>query len=247
MPFSAVYFHSHKSEPKATDCYEDIVRTVTYLYAMQAASKALKEREAALVTLHAIETDLEKRRHTIVAIEEEGQKVNLLKLYSDHIFLHAMTEDAHVPECAKMYGRAKMADLKVKYLCILRMAVGLTVPLLQFLHVRQAASELAGSTHFSCKPVCTNNKSRAQRQMPLGDHCSRVYAIQVFGGDKAKLRKTDNLKNEVAGLEAAVQAASQEYDRVKLRNTQVCLHTNPCTHVHVYNQHHHQVFCLHFC
>ncbi|DBB03247.1 TPA: hypothetical protein ACH3X3_010644 [Trebouxia sp. C0006] len=81
-----------------------------------AASKALKEREAALLTLHAIEADLEKRRHTIVAIEEEGQK--------------------------------------------------------------------------------------------------------VFGGDKAKSRKTDNLKNEVAGLEAAVQAASQEYDRVKLRNTQ---------------------------
>ncbi|DBA90824.1 hypothetical protein WJX77_010125 [Trebouxia sp. C0004] len=81
-----------------------------------AASKALKEREAALLTLHAIEADLEKRRHTIIAIEEEGQK--------------------------------------------------------------------------------------------------------VFGGDKAKLRKTDNLKNEVAGLEAAVQAAGQEYDRVKLRNTQ---------------------------
>ncbi len=42
---------------------------------LQAASKALKEREAALLTLHAIEADLEKRRHTIVAIEEEGQKV----------------------------------------------------------------------------------------------------------------------------------------------------------------------------
>lgn len=63
--------------------------------------------------------------------------------------------------------------------------------------------------------------------------CSCVCAIQVFGGDKAKLRKTDNLKNEVAGLEAAVQAAGQEYDRVKLRNTQVCLHTNPPTHVHL--------------
>lgn len=42
---------------------------------IQAASKALKEREAALLTLHAIEADLEKRRHSIVAIEEEGQKV----------------------------------------------------------------------------------------------------------------------------------------------------------------------------
>ncbi len=58
-----------------------------------------------------------------------------------------------------------------------------------------------------------------------------MYAVQVFGGDKAKLRKTDNLKNEVAGLEAAVQAAAQEYDRVKLRNTQVWLHTDPRIHV----------------
>ncbi len=95
--------------------------TVTCLYAMQAASKALKEREAALLTLHAIEADLEKRRHTIVAIEEEGQKVSLLNLYSDHIFLHAMFEDPHIHECAYMYGHAEMADLKVKYLRILRM------------------------------------------------------------------------------------------------------------------------------
>lgn len=67
---------------------------------MQAASKALKEREAALLTLHAIESDLEKRRHTIVAIEEEGQKVSLLKLYSDHIFMYVMFEDAHISEFA---------------------------------------------------------------------------------------------------------------------------------------------------
>lgn len=67
-----------------------------------------------------------------------------------------------------------------------------------------------------------------KEQILFGHGCSFVYAIQVFGGDKAKLRKTDNLKNEVAGLEAAVQAAGQEYDRVKLRNTQVWLHTNLC-------------------
>ncbi len=81
MTISAVFFHSHKSERKATDCYEDNFWTVTCLYAMQAASKALKEREAALLTLHAIEADLEKRRHTIVAIEEEGQKVSWWFLY----------------------------------------------------------------------------------------------------------------------------------------------------------------------
>ena len=70
------------------------------MYAMQAASKALKEREAALLTLHAIEADLEKRRHTIVAIEEEGQKVIVSNLCSDHTFLHALFEGAHTPESA---------------------------------------------------------------------------------------------------------------------------------------------------
>ena len=86
-----------------------------------------------------------------------------------------------------------------------------------------------------------------KEQMVLSVDCSCVYAIQVFGGDKAKSRKTDNLKNEVAGLEAAVQAASQEYDRVKLRNTQVWLHTNTCTDVLVQNQQYHQICCLQFC
>lgn len=60
--------------------------------------------------------------------------------------------------------------------------------------------------------------------------------MQTLGGaDKAKGRKADNLRNEVAGLEAAVQAASQEYDRVKSRNTQVLTlsyaHTLAAVHV----------------
>lgn len=45
---------------------------------MQAASKALKEREAALLTLNAIEADLDKRRHAVAAMEGEGQKVKTL-------------------------------------------------------------------------------------------------------------------------------------------------------------------------
>lgn len=45
---------------------------------MQAASKALKEREAALLTLHAIEADLDKRRHAVAALDGEGQKVTTL-------------------------------------------------------------------------------------------------------------------------------------------------------------------------
>lgn len=64
-----------------------------------------------------------------------------------------------------------------------------------------------------------------------------VVGVQTPGGvDKAKGRKADNLRNEVAGLEAAVQAASQEYDRVKSRNTQVltpcCARTLAAGHNH---------------
>ena len=48
----------------------------------------------------------------------------------------------------------------------------------------------------------------------------RCLVLQL-PGDKARSRKLENLKNEVASLEAAVQAASQEYGRVKQRNLQV--------------------------
>lgn len=54
-------------------------------------------------------------------------------------------------------------------------------------------------------------------------------------GEKARGRKLENLKNEVASLEAAVQAASQEYTRVKQRNLQVptlLLLAVHCTHHH---------------
>lgn len=64
-----------------------------------------------------------------------------------------------------------------------------------------------------------------------------MVGVQTLGGvDKAKGRKADNLRNEVAGLEGAVQAASQEYDRVKSRNTQVltssCAYTFPAGYNH---------------
>lgn len=45
--------------------------------------------------------------------------------------------------------------------------------------------------------------------------CRRV------GGDAAKQRKAAQLENEVAQLEAALEAAQQEYERVKGRNLQV--------------------------
>ena len=114
-----------------------------------------------------------------------------------------------------------MAGLKVKYVRISRTCNCYTC-------VKQHQSCVKAHTHHANKPAFTTNVSCAQRTDTFRLFCSFVYAIQVFGGDKAKLRKTDNLKNEVAGLEAAVQAAGQEYDRVKLRNTQVSLHTNLC-------------------
>lgn len=57
-----------------------------------------------------------------------------------------------------------------------------------------------------------------------------MLGMQTLGGaDKSRERKADSLRNEVAGLEAAAQAASQEYDRVKSRNTQVL--TPSCAHL----------------
>ncbi|KAK9805542.1 hypothetical protein WJX72_004051 [[Myrmecia] bisecta] len=41
-----------------------------------------------------------------------------------------------------------------------------------------------------------------------------------FGGDKNATRKVANLQNDVAALEAALQAAQAEYDRVKTRNNE---------------------------
>ena len=158
MTISAVFF---PQESQSHGLFSISFRTVIWVYALQAASKALKEREAALLTLHAIEADLEKRRHTIVAIEEEGQKVKLLNLYSDHIFLHAMLRMRIYLSVHRCMAMQKWLTLKVKYLCILGMDVGLTVPLLQLLHLHQTALELCGSSHFSCKPVFTANVSRA--------------------------------------------------------------------------------------
>ena len=44
----------------------------------QAAAKALKEREAALLTLQAIEADMDKRRHSVAILEEEHQRVHII-------------------------------------------------------------------------------------------------------------------------------------------------------------------------
>ena len=44
---------------------------------------------------------------------------------------------------------------------------------------------------------------------------------QVFGGDKGKTRRVANLQSDVAALEAAIEAARAEYDRVLERNPKV--------------------------
>lgn len=49
---------------------------------------------------------------------------------------------------------------------------------------------------------------------------TRPLARRV-GGDAAKQRKVAALQNEVSGLEAALEAARREYERVKARNLQV--------------------------
>ena len=48
----------------------------------------------------------------------------------------------------------------------------------------------------------------------------------MFGGDKGKTRRVHNLQADVAALEAALEAAKAEYDRVLDRNLKVlsCSH-----------------------
>lgn len=50
-----------------------------------------------------------------------------------------------------------------------------------------------------------------------------LASAQVFGGDKGKTRRVANLQSDVAALEAAIEAARAEYDRVLDRNLKVLL------------------------
>ena len=48
-----------------------------------------------------------------------------------------------------------------------------------------------------------------------------TQVLQVFGGDKGKTRRVHNLQSDVAALEAALEAAQAEYDKVMDRNLKV--------------------------
>lgn len=67
-----------------------------------------------------------------------------------------------------------------------------------------------------------NNSSLAASLLPASP-LSRSARAQVFGGDKGKTRRVANLQSDVAALEAAIEAARAEYDRVIERNLKVCL------------------------
>jgi hypothetical protein len=47
-----------------------------------------------------------------------------------------------------------------------------------------------------------------------------LLALQVFGGDKNRTRKISDLQHTLGALEAAQQAGTAEYERVKTRNLQ---------------------------
>lgn len=49
----------------------------------------------------------------------------------------------------------------------------------------------------------------------------------MLGGDKGKTRKATALAGDVAALEAALEAARAEYDRVLQRNLQVGCRAQP--------------------
>ena len=60
----------------------------------------------------------------------------------------------------------------------------------------------------------------------------RRPGAQVFGGDKGKTRRVHNLQADVAALEAALEAAKAEYNRVLDRNLKVSLGPRQSQPVH---------------
>ena len=56
------------------------------------------------------------------------------------------------------------------------------------------------------------------KRMSASSHRRSLW--QVFGGDKSKTRRVASLQSDVAALEAALESARAEYDRVLERNLQ---------------------------
>ena len=55
----------------------------------QAVAKALREREEALLTVHALENELRQKRRGISSLEESGQQVSYQSLSQDMAVVHA--------------------------------------------------------------------------------------------------------------------------------------------------------------
>lgn len=175
---------------------------------LQAAAKALKEREAALLTLQAIAADLDKRRQSVAILEEEHQRVTDNPV-SCVLCYAGPAHAALYPRLGCAMFSPRCAVLCCAILCCAPPGCWITCdcrcsPCLTCRHHLAKLSYAACSTATALFP-CLHS----------------LHHVLQMPGDKARGRKLENLKNEVASLEAAVQAASQEYGRVKQRNIQV--------------------------
>lgn len=142
---------------------------------LQAVGKALREREQALLTVHALEAELRRKKKGIDSLEEAGSQVRhpisslvCVSRYSLSFAMHSMKEDTVLSSTLDMI--AKIMDWQ-------------------------------GHSTFIV--------------------IYKLMCPQVFGGDKGKTRKVSNLQSDVAALEAALEAARAEYDRVLERNIEV--------------------------
>lgn len=163
---------------------------------------ALREREAALLTAQSIEEDLGKRQAAAAALDEAGARRCGASCCPDSCLGTALCpEPGGAQQCmALASGRS------------------------QHLSSRAQAEAPPQPSAWAVQPP---------RLPPLICSASPRLApclVGRVGGDAAKARKVAALQNEVAALQAAHEAAQQEYERVRGRNLQVRACLPACLH-----------------
>ncbi len=165
---------------------------------------ALREREAALLTAQSIEEDLGKRQAAAAALDEAGARRCGASCCPDSCLGAAL--------CPEPGGAQQCMSL----------ASGRS----QHLSSRAQAEAPPQPSAWAVQPP------RLPPPICLASPRLAPCLVGRVGGDAAKARKVAALQNEVAALQAAHEAAQQEYERVRGRNLQVrapaCLPARNC-------------------
>lgn len=91
--------------------------------------------------------------------------------------------------------------------------------LLQCVRQRQVQYAMGGKSAVISFYPMHNSRQPVQARLQTPNMVGSL--LQVFGGDKGKTRRVANLQSDVAALEAAIDSARAEYDKVLDRNMKV--------------------------